>query len=166
MFIPNAFRLVMPCLAFFLFLSACSQQPAEGVEKLSGWMEDSQTALAQAKKENKAVLYDFTGSDWCPPCMALKKEVFASPTFKEFASKNLVLVTVDFPQRRSLPPEQLKRNMALNDKYGVDGQFPTVILTNAEGRLLGGIRGYPQVTASEYVAALQRILKEKPAMEK
>lgn len=164
--LPNVFRVSAFFLISFLFISGCNQQTAQGVEELPGWMTDSKAALAKAQKEKKAVLYDFTGSDWCPPCQMLKNEVFASPVFKEFAAKNLVLVTVDFPKRKPITAEQLAQNEALDEKFGVGGQFPTVVLTDAEGRLLGGIRGYPQVTVMGYVSALQRILSEKPALKK
>ena len=41
-----------------------------------GWMTDFEAAKVKAKAENKPMLLSFTGSDWCPPCMALKKNVF------------------------------------------------------------------------------------------
>ena len=51
--------------------------------------------LAQNPAEKKMVLMDFTGSDWCPPCKALEKNVLSSPAFEAFAKENLVLVQVD-----------------------------------------------------------------------
>ena len=39
------------------------------------WGTDYKAALAQAKAENKQVLLDFTGSDWCGYCKLLDKEV-------------------------------------------------------------------------------------------
>ena len=50
-----------------------------------GWTTDYKQALAQAKSQNKLVMLDFTGSDWCGWCMKLNKEVFSQPKFKEYA---------------------------------------------------------------------------------
>ena len=50
---------------------------------LEGWSTDVEAAVAQAKKENKAVLVEFTGSDWCPPCIMMRKNVFSKKEFVE-----------------------------------------------------------------------------------
>src|SRR5947209_4080600 len=72
----------------------------------SQWLTDLPKAQAKAKAENKMLLMDFAGSDWCPPCMALKKKVFSSSEFEAFAKTSLVLVDVDFPRRKQLDPKQ------------------------------------------------------------
>jgi len=41
----------------------------------ASWMTDIDSALAKAKKEKKNVLVEFTGSDWCPPCIMMDKKV-------------------------------------------------------------------------------------------
>jgi thiol:disulfide interchange protein len=51
------------------------------------WLTDLDAAKAQGVKEGKPVLVDFTGSDWCPPCKALHKNVFMSEEFAAEASK-------------------------------------------------------------------------------
>jgi thiol:disulfide interchange protein len=43
------------------------------------WLTDLSKAQAKAKTEKKLVLMDFNGSDWCPPCKALRKNVLSSP---------------------------------------------------------------------------------------
>src|SRR3954470_8139378 len=94
------------------------------------WLTKLDKAKAKAQKENKAVLLDFTGSDWCPPCMKLKKTVFDSSEFQKFAAKHLVLVEVDFPRGKKLKDlseEQQMANKALAQQFDVDA-FPTVIL--------------------------------------
>ena len=42
--------------------------PVRGGE--GGWLVDFAKAKAQCAKEGKPILMEFTGSDWCPPCMA------------------------------------------------------------------------------------------------
>src|SRR6266568_8131270 len=85
------------------------------------WLTDLPKAQAQAKKENKLVMLDFTGSDWCGFCIKLNKEVLSKPEFAEYAKKNLVLVEVDFPRRKALSAEQKKANESLQGKYNVRG---------------------------------------------
>lgn len=100
------------------------------------WLTDATKAQAQAKAENKLVLLDFTGSDWCIWCVKLNKEVFDTPEFAEYAKKNLVLVEVDFPRKKKLDDAQKQANEALSKKYGIKG-FPTLILLDGEGKKIG-----------------------------
>jgi thioredoxin-related protein len=101
----------------------------------ANWMTDYAAALALAAKENKKILLDFTGSDWCEWCIRLKKDVFDTAEFKQFAGENLVLVEIDRPLRKSLPAEVEKQNLSLFDQYHVE-QLPTIILLSPEGKTL------------------------------
>jgi len=74
-----------------------------------GWLANYDQAAEQAKKEEKVLLMNFTGSDWCPWCQKLDKEVFSTSAFEEFSGKNLVLLKVDFPRRASYPPTSRSR---------------------------------------------------------
>ena len=62
-----------------------------------GWSTDLEKAFAQAKAEKKSVLVEFTGSDWCPPCIAMRKNVFSTKEFVDGAAKKYILVELDFP---------------------------------------------------------------------
>jgi protein disulfide-isomerase len=106
-----------------------------GAEELT-WLTDVPKALAQAKTEKKLVMLDFTGSDWCGVCIKLHKEVFSKPEFAEYATKNLVLVEVDFPHGKKQSDELQKANEELLTKYKIEG-FPTIIVLNAEGKKVG-----------------------------
>jgi len=118
-----------------------TKAPPAPVEANGLWMTDYQAALAKAAKENKKVLLDFTGSDWCGWCIRLKHETFDQPAFKEYADKNLVLVEIDFPQGKTLRPEVLKQNDALQQQYRVEG-FPTIVLLDPQGKVLKQQSGY------------------------
>ncbi|WP_367870318.1 thioredoxin family protein [Luteolibacter sp. Populi] len=109
-------------------------------KELEGWSTDLDKAFAQAKKEKKAVLVEFTGSDWCPPCIAMRKNVFSKKEFVEAASKKFILVELDFPNG---DPELKKKNDPFAEKYKIEG-FPTVILFDSEGK------EYNRFFASEY----------------
>jgi thioredoxin-related protein len=95
-----------------------------------GWQTDLDKAIEQAKKEKKSVLVEFTGSDWCPPCIAMRKNVFTKKEFIDAASKKFVLVELDFPQGDK---ELAEKNQPLAEKYKIEG-FPTVVLLNSEGK--------------------------------
>jgi thiol:disulfide interchange protein len=96
----------------------------------AGWMTDLDKAFEKAKAEKKAVLVEFTGSDWCPPCIAMRKNVFSQKEFIDAASKNFILVELDFPKKDE---ELAKKNEPFAKKYQIEG-FPTVVLFNSEGK--------------------------------
>jgi protein disulfide-isomerase len=123
--------LLLPLLAVALICPAFA----------GGWSDDYKASLATAAKENKKVLLDFTGSDWCGWCIRLKRETFDQPAFKEYADKNLVLVEIDFPQGKSQSPEVKKQNDLLQQQYHVDG-FPTLVLLSPEGKVIKQQSGY------------------------
>jgi len=117
------------------------------------WLTDLDTAKAQAVKENKPVLVDFTGSDWCPPCKALHKNVFESAEFAAVAPK-YVLVELDFPRKTPQAPELKAKNAALSKQFGISG-FPTVLLIDAKsGDVFGKTVGFGGQTAKEYLEKL------------
>jgi len=100
------------------------------------WLTDFSAARKKAKAENKPVLMLFTGSDWCPYCIQWEKEAFSQTEFKEYAKKNLVLLLVDFPEKKPLPKAQAHANDALVDKFNVD-EYPTVVMLDSKGKKLG-----------------------------
>lgn len=106
-----------------------------------GWSEDYAKAVAQAKAEKKMVLLDFTGSDWCPPCKMMAKEVFSQKEFADYAKGKLVLVELDFPQGKKQSDEIQKQNQKLQTEYKIEG-YPTVIALNPEGKEVGRWVGY------------------------
>jgi protein disulfide-isomerase len=123
----------------------------------ANWQTDLPKAQAQAAKEKKMVLLDFTGSDWCGWCIKLNKEVFSQPAFLSYAQTNLVLVEVDFPQRKKLAAEQKQANNALAKKYKVEG-YPTIIVLNGEGKKVGEL-GYQPGGPKAFIAALEKLKK-------
>lgn len=123
------------------------------------WLTDLPKAQAKAKAEKKMVLMDFTGSDWCPPCKALHKNILTSAEFVQFARANLVLVELDFPRSKPQSDTLKKANESLSQKYGIEG-YPTVIVLDAEGKQLSKEVGYDGMTAKDYVAKLEKLKKK------
>jgi thioredoxin-related protein len=121
------------------------------------WLTDLTKAQAQAKAENKIVLIDFTGSDWCGWCIKLKKEVLDTPEFKEYAAKNLVLVELDFPRNKPQTADQKKANAELSKKYNIEG-YPTLVLLDKEGKEVGRL-GYVKGGPKAFIEKLERSKK-------
>jgi protein disulfide-isomerase len=119
------------------------------------WLTDYAAALKQAKDENKVMLIDFTGSDWCGWCIKLKSEVFDHPEFAAFAKENLVLLEVDFPRGKALSPAQRTANEKLGARFSVEG-FPTVFIVSAQQRPLAKL-GYEEGGPANYISTLKKI---------
>lgn len=122
------------------------------------WMTDFAAAKEKAKAENKVILLNFTGSDWCGWCIKLDKEVFSKQEFIDYAKEKLVLVKLDFPRQKKLDPELVKQNKALNEKYEIEG-FPTIKLVKATGREIAET-GYEEGGAAKYVENLKKLIKD------
>ena len=120
------------------------------------WQTNFEAAQAQAAKEKKHVLIDFTGSDWCGWCIKLDEEVFQKPAFKAFAKENLVLVTADFPESKQLPKKLVKQNDALAAKYKIEG-YPTLVILDSDGKKVGEM-GYVEGGPKPFLAQLKDIL--------
>jgi protein disulfide-isomerase len=99
------------------------------------WETNLETALHKAKTENKAVLVNFTGSDWCQWCIRLSDEVFSKSEFEDYAEDNLILVRLDFPRSIEQNAETKLYNNKLAQRYGVQG-FPTILLFNSQGKMV------------------------------
>ena len=119
------------------------------------WLTDFETAQARARSECKLLLIDFTGSDWCPPCILLNRQVFSQPEFAEYAGQHLVLLEVDFPRRKKQSAEQKAANEKLAERFGIDG-FPTVIVLDSNGKKIGEL-GYMPGGPKAFIAALDAL---------
>ena len=116
------------CLIFYLstlLLAPTSQAQGENQKAQLEWHTDMAKAYDISKATNKPIFAFFTGSDWCGWCHKLQREVFAKPEFIDWAKKSVVLVELDFPRRKELPPELVQQNYSLQQAFGVRG-YPTI----------------------------------------
>ena len=112
------------------------------------WQTDYAQALALAAKEKKQVLLNFTGSDWCPYCVQMDKEVLNQPDFNTFAANKLILVKLDFPRKKQIP--EAEQNRKLQQEYAIEG-FPTYVLLDPAGKEMRRQVGYLEGGPSEFI---------------
>jgi thioredoxin-related protein len=120
---------------------------ASGFGESLTWQTDFAAAKSTATQQNKYILLDFTGSDWCPYCIQMDKEVFAKPAFTNFAGQKLILVKLDFPRKANQSAAEKSQNQELAKKYSIEG-FPTYVLLDPSGkeirRQVGYLEGGPE----------------------
>lgn len=104
------------------------------------WMTDLEAAKSKAAAENKALLLDFTGSDWCGWCIRIRREVFDKPRFAAYVKDKFIPVEIDVPNNPNFDKELRRRNEELCQQYAVEG-FPTIMVTDAQGTVAGGFVG-------------------------
>jgi thioredoxin-related protein len=123
------------------------------------WLLDYQIAKNKAKETDKMILVNFSGSDWCGPCIRTHKEIFEKEAFLSYAKENLVLVKADFPRlkKNKLSPEQFKKNNDLAIEYNPDGDFPLTLLLDANGKVVKEWKGYPDVSPEEFVKQIESV---------
>ncbi|MBE37351.1 MAG: thioredoxin family protein [Flavobacteriales bacterium] len=99
----------------------------------SDWLIEYEEVYQKSIQEGKPIMANFTGSDWCGWCKKLKKAVFDTKLFKDWAEKNVILFELDYPRRTPQNPEIQKQNRELQQTFRqfVRG-YPTVILFEIE----------------------------------
>ncbi|MBA4056838.1 MAG: thiol-disulfide isomerase [Marivirga sp.] len=120
------------------------------------WFNNFEEAKAVATRENKLILLNFSGSDWCGPCIKMKKEVFENESFLSVAENKLVLVRADFPRskKNQLPAGLVKHNEMLAEKYNPLGKFPYTLLLDTNGNLIKTWEGYVFSTQDKFISEL------------
>jgi thioredoxin-related protein len=122
-----------------------------------GWGTDFERARETARQEHRYILLNFSGSDWCGPCIRLHDEVFESQPFKELAGTNLVLLNADFPRlkKNQLPKDQQEQNEHLADTYNSKGSFPLTVLLTSDGKVVKQWEGFPAKGPEAFVSELK-----------
>ena len=124
------------------------------------WHYNLEEAKNIAQKEHKYILLNFSGSDWCGPCIRMRKELFESAVFKEMADTELILVNADFPRNKKNQPSaaQQKINDAMADKYNSQGKFPYTLLLDSGGNVLQTWEGLPEESAESFTVEVRNAM--------
>ncbi len=117
------------------------------------WETNFNKAQETAKSEHKYILLNFSGSDWCGPCIKLHREYFDSETFTSFAKNNLVMVNADFPRQKKnqLAKTLQQQNDHLADLYNSKGDFPLTVLMSPDGKVIRKWEGFPKMTLDAFI---------------
>jgi len=129
----------------------------------SGWHYNLDEAKEIAQKSHKLILLNFSGSDWCGPCIRMHKEIFESHSFAGFADSSLVLVNADFPRmkKNQLSAAQQNLNNKMADQYNAQGKFPFTVLMDQDGRVLKDWDGFTSEKPEEFVAEIQQVIQSQ-----
>jgi len=115
-YVKKGLGTVLICLAAALLLFTPQK---EGVT----WSPYDEAALQTAVAKNQPVILDFY-ADWCSPCRALDKKVFADPEVIEM-SRQFVSIRVNLT--RELPHQK-----EILERFKIKG-VPTIIFINKKG---------------------------------
>jgi thioredoxin-related protein len=123
------------------------------------WQPDFATAQKVALEKHRQILLNFSGSDWCIPCIRMQKEIFDSDNFLQMADTTLVMYNADFPRNKKneLNKKLKKQNEQLADKYNPEGKFPFTLLLDAGGRVIQSWEGYPKETPRQFILQLNQL---------
>ena len=133
---------------------------AVSVAHAGDYLTNFDAGKKKAAAEEKPLLVKFTGSDWCPPCMKLDKEVFSKSSFKTSVEKDFIVVVLDFPRKAKLPADQAAANKKVAKEYGLKS-YPTVMLMDSKGKVFKTLSGYSGADSEAYLKELQMALKAK-----
>lgn len=128
------------------------------------WLNDFNEAKILASKNQQYILINFAGTDWCGPCITMRKEIFGDEAFASYAEKHLVLLRADFPRlKKNLPSkEQIAKNEELASRYNKDGKFPYTVLVDATGRVIKQWDGLPDEKAAGFVQDIVAVTHVNP----
>lgn len=128
-----------------ILAAATSFALASDFPKGSPDFKDSSTvAMSAAKKSGKPVVLVFSAA-WCPPCQAMKHDVYPSAEVKAFHDKFVwAYIDIDDP-----------RNESAANKYGVNG-IPHIEFLNAEGKEVAKQVG--GTSSEEFAKTLENVL--------
>jgi thioredoxin-related protein len=123
------------------------------------WQPDFSTACKIAKEKNQLILLNFSGSDWCIPCIRMRKQIFGDEEFLHMADTTLVMYNADFPRNKknALDKDLQEQNESLADKYNPEGKFPFTMLLDAGGKVIRTWDGYPDQTPEQFTHLVKQI---------
>lgn len=119
------------------------------------WFKTYDAAAAAAEAGQKPIFILFTGTNWCPACQKLERDVISKPEFARAVGDKFVFLKAEFASHSgdgffSSPFYELSQN------YQVQ-YFPTLIVVNPKGKQLFSIdyqAGGPEFYAGELLKKL------------
>lgn len=128
------------------------------------WHNNLEEARQLAHQQRKHILLNFSGSDWCGPCIQLRAQILDKPEFLQMADSSLIMVNADFPRskKNQLSGQQQSLNNAMADRYNSQGKFPYTLLLDANGKVLKAWEGFPGLTPAEFAMEIRTAIDSNP----
>lgn len=125
----------------------------------TSWETNFEKAKTIAAKEHKFILLNFSGSDWCGPCIRMHKELLENDAFQQFAHEKLVMMNADFPRQKKnqLAKDLQKQNDQLADKYNAKGSFPFTAILDEKGNVLRSWDGLPKESPEAFLQEVKEV---------
>lgn len=123
------------------------------------WQTSFEDAKQVAAEQDKKILMVFAGSDWCAPCIKLKKKILVTEEFQEFEKEHVVVLYLDFPKRKKnrLSKEMTGQNDSLAERYNRSGLFPNVLLLDGAGEVIKNVK-YKGQSPHEFIEEIKTSL--------
>lgn len=128
-------KILVTMLATTASIGLTQTLSAQEAAQTSHWLTSLDAAKSQAKSQNKPIYLLFTGTEWCPWCIKMERDVFSKPGFWSSFQNKFVFIKVDIGRK------QTDEQTHLMDMYGIMG-VPSVLILNADGQEVGRL-GYP-----------------------
>lgn len=122
------------------------------------WQPNYESAVETSKKESKPILLLFSGSDWCKPCIKLKKSILETKQFSDYSQK-FVLYNADFPYRIKIDKTIKATNEKLAEQYNKEGSFPKIVILSPQKNVMATL-GFIECTPEAYIEEIERLLKK------
>lgn len=130
--IPAMKTIIHPLAAILLAWSAGASET---------WSTSPAEAMQQAAAQNKGVMLEFTGSDWCGACIMQKKQALSLPEIQTAISRSFIPVELDYPRKKQQDAQTKTSLETYKKSYGITG-FPTLVFADAQGRPIHTVVGY------------------------
>ena len=114
-----------PMLKGWYYRTGGTTTPSDGI----AWRTSLPSALGEARAQHKLVLVEFSAA-WCPPCVAMKHDVWPDAQVASAVAAGFVPVKVDVDD-----------DGALSDRYDVPA-IPAVLVLDANGKIVRRHDGY------------------------
>ena len=95
------------------------------------WFGYYDTAKIEAKANNKDIMIVLTGSEWCKPCVKMKKNVFENQEFIDYATERFVIFEVNLDRHWDMDSKVYKDYSYFKDKYQSNA-LPTLIILGSD----------------------------------
>ena len=120
-------------------------------------------AKQQALAQHGLIMLNFSGSDWCIPCIKLHKDIIDTEQFKQLINDQIIVfLNAGFPRskKNQLPEELKKENANLADQYNPTGIFPYTLLLDANGKILKSWAGLPREDRSAFCEEIRTVYQQ------